>query len=136
MDDEGAVLIFIVIVAVGLVAAIFFLLTLQNCLKKIKMENREMSPGLVWLNLIPIFSLGWTFYIVAKLSNSIKKELGSAAEDGGWGLGLAYAILQVTTLIPGIGAFLSIPLIIVWIIYWVKISKYSKQIESTGAIVT
>jgi hypothetical protein len=136
-DDEKLALILIaVVLIVSIVVEVLFLLTWYRCFSKMRPENREMEPGLVWLNLIPIFNLGWTFYVVAKFANSIKKELGSDAGDGGWALGLAYAILMVSGLIPipGLGILLGIAGMIVWIIYWIKISDFSKKIGAPVAV--
>jgi hypothetical protein len=133
-DDEKFVVILIAVVLVAsIVVEVLFLLSWYRCFSKMRPENREMEPGLVWLNLIPIFNLGWTFYVVAKFANSIKKELGTDAGDGGWALGLAYAILMVTGLIPGIGAFLGIAGLVVWVIYWIKISDFSKRLGAPAA---
>ena len=54
---------------VYLVVDIFYLMTLQKCLNRVSEENRGMSPGLVWLNLIPLFGLGWHFYTVIKINS-------------------------------------------------------------------
>ena len=60
-------------------------------------------------------------------------SIAYGAGDGGWALGLAYAILMVTGLIPGIGAFLGIAGLVVWVIYWIKISDFSKRLGAPAA---
>ena len=57
-----------------LIPAIFFLLTEHLTLKRIRPENRKMSPGLVWLQLIPLLGQIWQFFVVVKIAGSIKKE--------------------------------------------------------------
>jgi hypothetical protein len=112
------------------VAYAFFVLALYKCVQRIRPENRGMEPALVWLNLIPVFNLGWTFYIVTKLTDGIKKELGSEAGDGGWGLGLAHAILLVASFTPGFGHLISLAFFVVWILYWIKIAEFSRRMET------
>ncbi|SRR5215203_1959020 len=60
-----------------LIPAIFFLLTQQNTLKAIQPHNRAMSPGQVWLQLIPIFGMIWQFFVVSKISDSLRRELAA-----------------------------------------------------------
>jgi hypothetical protein len=49
------IIVIVIAVVIGLVIYIFFLLTLQRCFSRISPANRQMEPGMVWLNLIPCF---------------------------------------------------------------------------------
>lgn len=128
-----ALLINLVWLVVVIIPAIFFLLSLQKCLNRISEQNREMSPGHVWLNLIPLFNLGWLIYTVMKISKSVKNEGGSRDTtelgDGAYGVGLACSICFILSFIPlvGIAAF------ILWIIYWVKIVGINGKLEAVPA---
>ena len=89
---------------------IFFLLHLNRLLSKCKPENINMEPGLVWLNLIPIFSLGWMFYTVIKVRDALKTEfksrnLQSNDPQFAYSIGLAYCITLACSIIPFIGFF-------------------------------
>ena len=64
-----------------LVPAILFILTQQNTLKEIRPENRELSPGLVWLQFIPLFNLYWIFVVVTRIADAISKENISFQDD-------------------------------------------------------
>jgi hypothetical protein len=46
-----------VLVIFSLIINIFFLLTLSRCLSRVQPRNRDMEPGMVWINLIPCFSM-------------------------------------------------------------------------------
>lgn len=98
-----------------LVPSVFFLLTQQNTLKAIRRDNRRLRPGLVWLQLIPIFNLYWMFIVVTRIADSIYKEHSSLTDDSilgvadpdaaeGFGkrptyrIGIAYCLLNL--LIP------------------------------------
>lgn len=93
-----------------LIPAIFFLLTQQNTLKAIKAEHRLMDPGLVWLQLIPIFNYFWIFFVVKRIAGSLAREFAGRSSDSvfeladmeavraygkrpTYGIGLAYSIL-------------------------------------------
>jgi hypothetical protein len=113
-----------------IVAYVFFVAALYRCACRIGAGNLDMDPALVWLNLIPVFNLGWTFYIVTKLTEGIKKKLGPDAGDGGWGLGLAHAILLVASFTPGLGHLIGLAFFVVWILYWIKIADFSRRMEA------
>ena len=129
-----AVLVLIFTAIIGFIALILFTYSLFKCLKKVKEENRAMKPGLIWLNLIPIFSAFWIFYIIIKLQYSLEKEylLRNTSPKNGYGfkIGLASAILSWCTLIPAIGQITTLATFICWIIYWIKISKCSKELDT------
>jgi hypothetical protein len=59
------------------IPAILFFLAQQKTLQVISPENREMSPGSVWLQLIPAFGLVWQFIVVIRIANSVSKEMAS-----------------------------------------------------------
>jgi hypothetical protein len=119
-----------------LLPLILYLLTLQKTLNLVRPENRHMEPGLVWLALIPIFSIIWNFFIVTKVAESLRLEfkqrnIPTGAEKPGYTIGLAYCILVCCTIIPVLGLLTSIAGLVCWIIYWVKISGYKAELEAT-----
>ncbi len=78
-----------------LIPAILFLLTQQNTLKIIQPANRLIKPGLVWLQLIPVFGQIWQFFVVTALAGSIRKEFEFRQEDTLLGVSDADAAEQV-----------------------------------------
>jgi hypothetical protein len=120
-----------------------------------------MKPGLVWLQLIPLFGQVWQFFVVSRIAGSIRKEIEFQEGDSILGssdlqvverltklptqvIGIAYSILYI------IGVFLNLfmnmgpdsPLIIgtlliflggmvCWIIYWVRLAQ-SRRILVRG----
>lgn len=119
-----------------IIAYIFFLLSLQKNLNSVSEANRTMNPPMVWLNLIPLFALGWMVYTTIKISESLEKELTdrniSFDAKPAYALGLTFSIMNASGLlwswIPIIGLLLAIGLIVVWIMYWVQVSKFTKQL--------
>lgn len=104
---------------------IFYLVTLNTTLDRISEENRTMSPGSVWLLLIPFFNLVWHFIVVGRLADSIKAEAdhrGLTLNESrpAYDIGLVMCILLIV--LPFIG-------FICWIVYWVKINGYKNLLR-------
>jgi hypothetical protein len=131
----------IILLGIFLLPWFFFLLNLQNLLEEVAPANRRMSPGLVWLNFIPIFHLGWFVYTVIKVRDSVSAEFQSRGwmvdGDLGYNVGLTSGILWIAALfigwIPFIGWVLPLAGVICWIIYWLKMSDLKHRIEGPPA---
>jgi hypothetical protein len=136
-----------VLIAV-LVVAVFYLLTLQKALSRVAPHNRLMEPGLVWLSLIPLVGLVWSFFIATRVPDSLRNEFRERGMDDlsdyGKRIGLANAILGVVLsaadLLSGVApslwwAFILIPVglvsLVLFIFFWVKIAGYSKEIGTS-----
>ncbi len=118
--------------AIFLIPTIFFLLTLQKALARVAPERRTMNPPMVWLGLIPLFSAIWNFFMVIALAKSLGAELSARniphEDEPGKVIGLVWSGLSAACLIPGLGFLLGIPVLIMWIIYWVKVAGFSAKI--------
>lgn len=119
-----------------LIPVIFFLLTLQKALTRVATERRTMNPPMVWLGLIPLFNVIWNFFMVTALAKSLDAELTARniphENEPGKTFGLVWAGLSAACLVPGLGFLLGIPVLIMWIIYWVKIAGFSGMIADPG----
>lgn len=122
----------VLIIAIPIVVGIFYCLMLQKALERCSPQNRAMSPGLVWLYLIPIFSLVWHFFIVLNMAKSLHAEFayrGMVEEPNpGQGIGLATCMLHCLFWIPFFGGLIWVGGLVCWIMYWMKISEYSGKI--------
>jgi hypothetical protein len=76
----------LVLLVLFLLPAILFLLTQQNTLKMIRPENRSFAPGLVWLQLIPIFNYVWIFIVVRRIADSLAREYAGWESDSIFGI--------------------------------------------------
>ena len=131
----------IIFMGIFLLPWFFFLLNLQTLLNTVHPANRRMSPGLVWLNFIPVFSLGWFIYTVTKVKDSVNAEFQSRAwyidGDLGYNVGLTAGILWVASFfigwIPFIGCVLPLAGAVCWIIYWLKMSDLRHRLDSGPA---
>jgi hypothetical protein len=117
---------------IGLVPQIFYLLTLQKALNRCAPGNRTMAPGLVWLTLIPLFSLIWNFFVVSALSRSLGNEFAArnipADAQPGRSVGFTFAILAACGIVPLVGIIAALVGFVMWIVYWVKIAGYSSRL--------
>jgi hypothetical protein len=152
-DSTLGIAFILFFVVIMLAIAILFLLTQQNTLKAIQPQHRLISPGEVWLQLIPLFNLVWQFVVVKRIAGSIANELSSenrfsfdqqgqdsavylAGEKPTYNVGLAMCILGLCGIIPVLGTFASFGAIICWIIYWVQLSDYKKKIISKNYMIS
>lgn len=128
----------LIIFSIWLIPTIFYLITMQAALQSVSPKNRTLTPGLVWLNLIPLFSLVWNFFIVTHVSGSLKREFSERGiqdvGDCGQGIGIAMSILAVLIMVPVLGWWLaSIATLVLWIIYWVKIVELKNRLLAAQA---
>lgn len=118
---------------IGLVIYVLYLLTLFGTLQAVAPQNRRMEPGLVFLMLIPLFNLFWNFWVVIKLRDSLQAEFTARSLQGdgfGYGVGLAMSILYICGIIPLLGLLALLAALICWIIYWVKMAGYKRQLKA------
>jgi hypothetical protein len=116
-----------VILVVALGIHILFLLSLSKCFSQISKRNRLMEPGLVWLNLIPLFNLVWMVITILRLADSLRNEYEDRGlqGDGDFGktLGILYFVLSFVCGPVGLVCF---------IMYWVKIVGYTSEMRQSG----
>jgi hypothetical protein len=79
--NSGMLLIESTIFLGGFVMLILFLRTQQRILLAVKPNNRQLSPSLVWLQLVPLFGLIWQFVVVVRIAGSLSKEKISRLEE-------------------------------------------------------
>lgn len=132
------IIAFVIGLAIGYGILILFCLTLKSVVDAADIQNREIEPGKVWLMLIPIFNLGYPFYLFPKISSTIKNQLeqNNAAEPGDYALmlGRAYPTLSILQMvIPNdtIGGLLSIAALVCFIVFWVKMGSYRVKMIAT-----
>jgi hypothetical protein len=139
-NDEAAILIAIFggvcfAMLAFLAAAIFYLKTLSKCFARISRRNRRMDPGQVWLNLIPFFNTVWMPITLDRLTESLRDEYDDLRiDDPGDGFGrpfwIAYLVLFTLAAIPYLGVCPGFIGLVIWIVYWVKLAAYSRQLAA------
>ncbi|HEY2857888.1 MAG TPA: hypothetical protein VGJ21_05690 [Terracidiphilus sp.] len=142
MDDffqPWHLLVLLFVFCFSLVPVIFYLVTLQNALRKCAPGARTMEPGLVWLSLIPLFNLVWVFFVVLALGKSLGNEFrrrGIPCPDPypGQSIGMAMAICKCCCIIPIVNLLAMIGAFVLWIVYWVKISGFSEVLDGPPVV--
>lgn len=134
----------IVLLVIFLFVACLFFFAEQKLLHSIREENRTIRPGQVWLQLIPLYGLVWQFVVVARISDSINKELAAQQEDESilgatvneaqrplYTIGVWYCILICIGMLPlgALKGLFPIPAMICWIIFWTRLERYRKRIQ-------
>lgn len=131
--DEIFIIAIVIGVIIGLIPLIFYLITLQNTLKKVNPENQKMTPGSVWMILIPGFGIVWHFIVVNRISVSLKLEFEKRNIQvnevlPGKSIGITFCILASCSIIPFVGVLASVGGLVCWIIYWSKIAGYKNKL--------
>lgn len=129
------IILFLVIFGIALLPMIFYLLNLQKAMEQVSPDLRKISPGSVWLLLIPVFGVIWNFIMVGHIADSLSAEyqrrnMPRNEDRLGYQTGMTMAILQVCGIIPFIGPIAGIVGLVFWILYWVKVNGYRTQLES------
>ena len=100
MEDMGPLVFFAILGALFFfILAIYIAvcLFLSSCFKRIPEEHRKLSPGLVWLLMIPCFGVVWNFFVYPALASSyiatFEAEGSNPHGDCGRTLALVYCIL-------------------------------------------
>ena len=143
-DYDSGVLIQLLLLFLFLVIGVLFIWSQYKTLTLIRPEYRRMSPGQVWLQLIPLFGLVWQFFVISKISDSIRDDLNAPIGDSIFGeapvstgkrptyaTGISYAVLFCLTILP-LGLFkslLALAGLILWIIYWIELSGYTRRFK-------
>jgi hypothetical protein len=128
---------FFALAVVGIVVGVLYILTLRRALLLCAPHNRAASPDSAWLLLIPLFNIIWQFVLYPRISVSLEREFrqrGLPVEhDPARSLGLALAILHACSIIPLVNLFTGIAALVCFVLYWIKISGYSRQLEANSA---
>lgn len=128
------VLIFLILIGGMITMGVLYLLNMQNLLKEIKPENRLVEPGNVWLMFIPLFNIIYPFILYPKVCDSVRNEFESRGQsqqgDYGRSLGITIPILGICSVIPILGIFASIANLVLFIMFWVKLSDHKNKLKN------
>jgi len=118
--------------ALIIVPSVFYLIALQKALEAIDPAMRPVTPGLVWLQLIPIFNLVWLFILVNHLKKGYAKMSAAgrlrSETTAGFGVGIAMACLSVACAIPGVATVAVIPAMVCWVLHWIQVNEARKLV--------
>ncbi len=129
-DAEFTIFVVLIIVAVLFVLAISLAIQalicylLTKCLREVPEQHRQVTPGKVWLLMIPLFNLIWAFFVFMPMSDSFKRSFNSVGRhdvgDCGRQIGLWYCLCGVASLVPYAGSLAGLAGLVLLILYLVK----------------
>lgn len=147
--------VFLLVVTVLLVR-LFYLLSLSRALTACEPSRRAMSPGLVWLNVVPFGHLFWRFWTVIAIGNSLRREYDArglrTGHSFGKGAGITVAVLAVVArVVVVVGLLLSFEFeherffflslwvagllglveLVAVIVHWVVVTGFVRQLQAT-----
>ncbi len=134
--------VIIAVVLISLLINILYINTLSKALRACSPDTRTMSPGMVWLLLVPVLNIIWQFFVVLRISDSLGREfkrlnitedVADVEENPGKTLGLTMSIMACLSVIPYLGALTGLIAFICWIMYWLKISRYTRYLQQYAA---
>jgi hypothetical protein len=145
-QDLNKVIISLLLIVACTIPVIFFIFTQQKTLQYIRPENRKMSPGQVWWQLLPLVGLVWQFVVITRLSRSISQELRAPVEDSivsdletvtvkdkpTYVQGMLYAVLCCVVILvpfPTLKGILAIVGLVCWVSYWTQVSNYKRILK-------
>ena len=132
--------LFIPVCIGGVVGIIFTAIVayfVSDALAAVPPEHQKgMTPGQVWLLLIPLFGLVWNFFVFPRVAESFESCLQAIGRpqpgDYGKQMSLIYAICSACTIIPCVNLFAGIAALVLVILLIVKFQGYKKTINSGG----
>lgn len=121
-------------VAVSLIVSAVICWLVSGCYEKIPEKFRAMSPGKVWLLMIPCFNLVWNFWVFPGLSKSYKAYFDSVGDtsvgDCSANIALWYCICLACCIIPILNYLAGLGSIVLLIIYLVRASDLKNKIKT------
>ena len=115
---------------------IFILYLLYKLLDALPPQYRLMEPGMVWLLLIPCFSLVWNFFVYSRIARSYQNYFYAHGRtdvgDCGAVLGIWFSVCAVLISIPCLnyvtGIFCGPAMLVLLIIYLLRLYELKRQI--------
>jgi hypothetical protein len=128
-------IIILIVFAVSVALSIIPIVLVYTDYQRIPPRFRKLEPGLVWLLLIPCFSLVWNFFVYPRLAESFKAYFDSVGDgwvgDCGRDLALGYAICAAVSIIPYLGCLTGIAALVLLILFLVKANELKNRIPIT-----
>ena len=124
----------LVALLIGLAILILICYLVSKCYTAIPEQNRSMSPGMVWLLLIPCFNIVWNFWVYPGLAKSYKAYFDSKGDttvgDCGAQIALWYCISTACCIIPFVNWLAGPASLVLLIIFLVKTYDLKSKIKA------
>lgn len=132
---------FIIAGVIGLAIAIFILFLIYKIADSIPEEHQKVSPGMVWLMIIPCVGIIMAFIVYPGISKGFRSYFDSLGRtdvgDCGAGMVKWYLIVLVAAIllswVPLVGGLLGITHLVMFILMLVKLSGLKNEVGTGGA---
>ena len=131
----------VLILYLGIWAVICFYLWRNAA--RVPAEHRRLAPGLVWLQLIPLFNIWWLFVLTRRLSTGWKThfEARNDFSQGGCGARIGFVLATThavsnaaqfvpNTLVQILNVLISLAFFVLLIAYLIVINDLAKRSEA------
>jgi len=119
-------------VLAGLAISLFICWLLYGCFEAVPEKYRALSPGQVWLLMIPLFNIIWNFWVFPGLSKSYQAYFDSVGDTS---VGDCYAqvaqwlsICGAVCFVPCLGGFAGMGYLVLLIIYLIRAIELKNKI--------
>jgi len=137
-------LIILFILCVVVLPLVLYIRTMSTTLR-LTAGHHAAAPSSAWLMLVPLFNLGWQFYLVSSATKGINgryKALGMDPGDAGYGVGMATCVLSCVAnaaeillrkdASEAIALLAMVSGLTTAIIYWVKLGRFNRAMASAA----
>ncbi|PIE19168.1 MAG: hypothetical protein CSA65_03085 [Proteobacteria bacterium] len=118
-----------------LIPQIISIIVYHRVLGPLPIERRLISRRATFLLLIPFFSTAFEFYVVLRLSRSLREyfDIVEEPEMGGCGrvLGVSFCLFNAAGLIPAIGIAFAVVGFILWVMYMMTMLEVRAVVVTT-----
>ena len=119
------------LVGIGIGAALCYFIS--SWLKEVPEEDRVMTPGQVWLLLIPFFNFYWNFRVYMydvpqSFKNYFQRQGNQEVGDCGKTMGMWLCICTLSSLIPFVGSIVGMGTLVFLILWMLKIHELKNKI--------
>ncbi len=133
----GVMLVFLLIgLAIGIAIAVAIAFLFWKPYSKVPAQHQTISPGLIWLMVIPLVNIVMMFIIAFKVPEAFKSYFDSVGDtsvgDAGKTIGMWWAICALCSFIPILGMIAGLASLVLLIIFLLKIWDMAKKIPDTA----
>jgi len=134
MDNNGGGTTMLAVVgvlfALGIALILFILRLIYNAMAGVPEKHRPMTPGQIYLLIIPLFSLYWNFRVFEPMMKGYVDALNEKKlpvnGDGGVGMAKAFAICNLCCLVPFVNFIAAPATLILFILVLIRAYESKK----------
>jgi hypothetical protein len=119
--------------AIGLIISAVICWLIAGCYERIPEKFRTMTPGKVWLLMIPCFNLVWGFWVYPGLSKSFQAYFDSVGDktvgDCYAKIALWLCICQACCIVPCLNYLAGLAALVLLILFLIKTNELKNKVK-------